>query len=85
LFVRKLRPKLIYQIGSSSDDLCSIVRSMTGELREKDIKNYLSCEKAGTDVMITIFCHFRRFSAKKMAFFSKTNVMINLFHNLALL
>jgi hypothetical protein len=34
---------------------------------------------AGVDVMITIFCGFCRFSAKKLAFFSKTNVMINYF------
>jgi hypothetical protein len=33
----------------------------------------------GVDVMITIFCDFRQFSAKKLAFFSKTNVMINFF------
>jgi hypothetical protein len=26
--------------------------------------------------MITIFCDFRQFSAKKLAFFSQTNVMI---------
>jgi hypothetical protein len=31
------------------------------------------------DVMITIFCDFRPFSAKKLAFFSKTNVMIKIF------
>jgi hypothetical protein len=31
----------------------------------------------GVDVMITIFCDFRQFSAKKLAFFSKTNVKIN--------
>jgi hypothetical protein len=36
------------------------------------------------DVMIPVFCDFRQFSAKKLAFFSKTNVMINFFHNLAL-
>jgi hypothetical protein len=29
--------------------------------------------------MITIFCDFRQFSAKKLAFFSKTNVMITIF------
>jgi hypothetical protein len=29
---------------------------------------------AGVDVMITIFCYFCQFSAKKLAFFSKTNV-----------
>jgi hypothetical protein len=34
--------------------------------------------------MIIIFCDFRQFSAKKLAFFSKTNVMINFFQNLAL-
>jgi hypothetical protein len=38
----------------------------------------------GVDVMITIFCDFRQFSAKKLAFFSKTNVMIKILHNLAL-
>jgi hypothetical protein len=38
----------------------------------------------GVDVMITIFGDFRQFSAKKMAFFSKTNVMIKFLHNLAL-
>jgi hypothetical protein len=30
---------------------------------------------SGVDVMITIFCVFCQFSAKKLAFFSKTNVM----------
>jgi hypothetical protein len=35
------------------------------------------------DVLITIFCDFRQFSAKKLAFFSKTNVMIQILHNLA--
>jgi hypothetical protein len=38
---------------------------------------------AGVDVMITIFCHFWKFWAKKLVFFSKTNVMINFLHNLA--
>jgi hypothetical protein len=33
----------------------------------------------GVDVMITIFCDFCQFSAKKLAFFSKTNLMINFF------
>jgi hypothetical protein len=40
--------------------------------------------KSGVDVMITIFCDFWQFSAKKLAFFSKTNVMIKILHNLAL-
>jgi hypothetical protein len=38
----------------------------------------------GVDVMITIFCDFRQFLAKKLAFFSNTNVMIKTLHNLAL-
>jgi hypothetical protein len=35
--------------------------------------------KPGVDVMITIFCDFRQFLAKQLAFFSKTNVMITIF------
>jgi hypothetical protein len=38
----------------------------------------------GVDVMITIFCDFSQFSAKKLAFFINTNVMIKFFQNLAL-
>jgi hypothetical protein len=38
----------------------------------------------GVDVMITIFGDFRQFLAKKLAFFSITNVMIKVLHNLAL-
>jgi hypothetical protein len=34
---------------------------------------------SGVDVMITILCDFRQFSANKLAFFSKTNVMITIF------
>jgi hypothetical protein len=33
--------------------------------------------------MITIFCDFRQFPAKKLAFFSKTNVMINFFKKIS--
>jgi hypothetical protein len=43
-----------------------------------------ACHCAGTGVMITIFCDFWQFSAKKLAFFSKTDVMIKFLHNLAL-
>jgi hypothetical protein len=39
---------------------------------------------SGVVVMITIFCDIRQFSAKKLAFFSKTNVIIKILHNLAL-
>jgi hypothetical protein len=34
--------------------------------------------------MITIFCDFRQFSAKKLAFSSKTNVMIKFLKKFAL-
>jgi hypothetical protein len=41
--------------------------------------------RPGVDVMITIFCDFLTiFGGKKLAFFSKTNVMIKFLHNLAL-
>jgi hypothetical protein len=39
----------------------------------------------GVDVMIKIFCDFCQFSANKLAFFSKINVMVKFLHNLALL
>jgi hypothetical protein len=38
----------------------------------------------GVDVMITTFGDFCQFLGKKLAFFSKTNVMIKILHNLAL-
>jgi hypothetical protein len=38
----------------------------------------------GVEVMTTLFCDFCQFSAKKLAFFLKTNVMIKILHNLAL-
>jgi hypothetical protein len=46
--------------------------------------NFLHRTYPGVDVMITIFCDFYQFSAKKFAFFSKTNVMIKILNNLAL-
>jgi hypothetical protein len=50
------------------------------------MKNMTSCYfsantlklQPGVDVMITVFCDFRQFSAQKLAFFSKTNVMIKI-------
>jgi hypothetical protein len=39
----------------------------------------LSEKITGVDVMITIFCYVCQFSLKKLAFFSKTNVMITIF------
>jgi hypothetical protein len=38
----------------------------------------------GVNVMLTNFCNFCHFSAKKLAFFSKSNVMIKLLNNLVL-
>jgi hypothetical protein len=38
----------------------------------------------GVDVMITVFCNFCQVLAKRLALFSRTNVMIKFFHNLAL-
>jgi hypothetical protein len=40
--------------------------------------------KSGTDVMVTSFSDVLQFSAKKLAFFTKTNVMIKFLNNLAL-
>jgi hypothetical protein len=54
-------------------------------LAKKDILKYVflitGAPLTGVDVMITIFCDFRQFLAKKLAFFSKTNVMIKILHN----
>jgi hypothetical protein len=41
----------------------------------------LGVVKSGVDV---IFCHFCQILAKKLAFFSKNNVMIKILHSLAL-
>jgi hypothetical protein len=46
--------------------------------------NWRKFAQSGVDVMITIFCDFCQFSAKKLAFFPKTNVMIKYLHYLAL-
>jgi hypothetical protein len=48
------------------------------------LKNWPLDLASGVDVMITIFCDLFQFSATKLAFFSKTNVMIKFFHNLTL-
>jgi hypothetical protein len=41
-------------------------------------------ETSGADFMITIFAIFANFLTKKLAFFSKTNVMTKILHNLPL-
>jgi hypothetical protein len=55
-------------------------------LERPDSKNRFFCGQylPGVDVMITILSDFRQFSPKKLAFFSQTNVMIKILHNLAL-
>jgi hypothetical protein len=37
--------------------------------RQGDDPQHAECKRAGVDVMITIFCDFSQFSAKKLAFF----------------
>jgi hypothetical protein len=44
-----------------------------------DAENVAVKQLPGADVMITIFCDFSQFSAKKFAFFLNTNVMIIVF------
>jgi hypothetical protein len=46
-------------------------------------KRFKTCIRPGVDVMITIFGDLWQFSAKKLAFFSKTNDMIKILHNSA--
>jgi hypothetical protein len=48
-------------------------------LKHKLMRASIQVCQPGVDVMITIFGDFSQFSAKKMAFFLNTNVMINFF------
>jgi hypothetical protein len=57
--------------------LCSVYFTTFQKWKERLLQS-------GVYVMITIFCDFSQFSAKKLAFFLNTNVMINFFKNLAL-
>jgi hypothetical protein len=43
----------------------------------------IELELSGADVMITIFCEFCQFSAKKLAYFSNTTVLTNFLQKLA--
>jgi hypothetical protein len=52
--------------------------------QEKSGNPVRQSKSSGVDVMITIFWDFPQFSTKKLAFFSKTYVMIKILHNLAL-
>jgi hypothetical protein len=57
--------------------------SRTGENRTGSIELNFAVSFPGVDVMITIVYDFRKFSAKKLAFFSKTNVMVKIEQNIA--
>jgi hypothetical protein len=59
------------------DYLCNFELKTTTQ--SKQSPNGQKFVQSGVDVMITIFCDFWQFSAKKLAFFSKTNVMIKIF------
>jgi hypothetical protein len=63
----------------SGDEFCRMTKIVSSDQILKFCVN-----RPGVDVMITIFCDFCQFSAKKMAFFSKANVIIKTLHNLAL-
>jgi hypothetical protein len=56
---------------------CSWNRAQISALVLSHQHQILEC--LGVDVMITIFCDFLQFSAKKLAFFSKTNATIKFF------
>jgi hypothetical protein len=56
-----------FQVGSPNQPVNRIIKITASAA-------FANC--TGVDVMITILCDFRHFSAKKLAFFSKTNVMI---------
>jgi hypothetical protein len=45
------------------------------------LREHRKFTQSGVDVMITIFCDYRQFSAEKMSFFSKTDVMIKILNN----
>jgi hypothetical protein len=68
----------------SADPITKMSDSLVFNLTETSKLNFCPCLICldiipGVDAMITIFCDFRQFSAKKLAFFSKTNVMIEIF------
>jgi hypothetical protein len=68
----------------SSSKICAISTTEQKYDRSKQLPYGREFAQTGVDVMITIFCDFCQFSAKKLAFFSKTNVMIKILHNLPL-
>jgi hypothetical protein len=79
-FFDKIHTKLISVKKRSLPKWATAVIFQKNFLQSPKIRKYA---KSGVDVMITFFCDFCQFSAKKMAFFSKTNVMINFLQKLA--
>jgi hypothetical protein len=63
--------------GKKSESFISGFPPKMSSARERKMFGFST--RSGVDVMITIFCHFSQFSAKKWAFFLNTNVMINFF------
>jgi hypothetical protein len=81
LWVTTVPPEI--QVNNYIENLCIFLIEAQLAIKSNAIF-FSSFLVPGVDVMITIFCDFRQFSAKKMAFFSKTNVMIKILHILAL-
>jgi hypothetical protein len=73
----------ITQIGMYVDQT---LKSCVLILTKNGLGHILGCffkNSSGVDVMITIFCDFRQFLAKKLAFFPQTNVMIKFLQKIA--
>jgi hypothetical protein len=58
--------------GKNLGSFCNFQKTAHG----KQSPNGQKFAQSGADVMITIFCDFPQFSAKKLTFFLNTNVMI---------
>jgi hypothetical protein len=67
----------LFPYVSSEYVLCNFDKNGLGYILGDFFTN--SSGHPGVDVMITIFRNFYPFSAKKLAFFSKTNVTITIF------
>jgi hypothetical protein len=76
----RLRPSFQHLKSVETD------RKRTLKAKFSDSTYVFKIRRPGVDVMITIFCDFRKFSAifgEKMAFFLKNNVLIQLLRKLA--
>jgi hypothetical protein len=68
--LQSLTVALISRSACPPSPICTLIKKLGSKYR-LEIHS-----RAGVDVMIAIFCDFCQFSAKKLAFFSKTNAMI---------